>query len=112
MRIVWAINDDNGLTNVNDLAALIANCQANKMLPMIELHDATGDLSQLPKLANEWTHHGVLRVLFHAGGNLLVNIGNEVGADTVTANQWVSANTPVIRQLRNSGPRARRCNHG
>lgn len=105
VRIVWAINDDNGPTNVNDLAALIANCQANKMLPMIELHDATGDLSQLPKLANYWTRNEVLRVLFNAGGNLLINIGNEVGDDTVTANQWVSAYTPVIRQMRNAGIR-------
>jgi hypothetical protein len=105
VRIVWAIEDDNGPTNVNDLAALIANCQANKMLPMIELHDATGDLSKLPRLANYWTRNDVLEVIFKAGGNLLINIGNEVGDDTVTANQWVSAYTPVIRQMRNAGIR-------
>ena len=105
VRIVWAIEDDNGLTNVNDLAALIANCQTNKMLPMIELHDATGDLSQLPKLGNYWTRNDVLQVIFNAGGNLLINIANECGDDTVTANQWVSAYTPVIRQMRNAGIR-------
>jgi mannan endo-1,4-beta-mannosidase len=105
VRIVWAITDDNGPTEVTDLAALIANCQASKMLPMIELHDATGDLSKLPQLANYWTRNDVLQVLFNAGGNLLVNIGNEVGDDTVTANQWVAAYTPVIRQLRQAGIR-------
>jgi len=105
VRIVWAIKDDNGPTDVTDLAALIANCQANKMLPMIELHDATGDLSKLPQLGNYWTRNDVLQVIFNAGGNLLVNIGNEVGDDTVTANQWVSAYTPVIRQLRQAGIR-------
>jgi mannan endo-1,4-beta-mannosidase len=105
VRIVWAIEDDQGTTNVNDLAALIANCQANKMLPMIELHDATGDLSQLPRLGNYWTRNDVLQVIFNAGGNLLINIANECGDDTVTANQWVSAYTPVIRQMRNAGIR-------
>ena len=105
VRIVWAIEDDNGPTDVNDLAALIANCQANKMLPMIELHDATGDLSQLPKLGNYWTRNDVLQVIFNAGGNLLVNIGNEVGDDSVTTNQWVNAYTSVIRQMRNAGIR-------
>lgn len=105
VRIVWAIKDDNGPTDVTDLAALIANCQANKMLPMIELHDATGDLSRLPQLGNYWARNDVLQVIFNAGGNLLVNIGNEVGDDTVTANQWVSAYTPVIRQLRQAGIR-------
>jgi len=105
VRIVWAIKDDNGPTNVNDLAALIANCQANKMLPMIELHDATGDLSKLPQLANYWTRNDVLQVIFNAGGNLLVNIGNEVGDEGVDANAYIQAYTPVIRQLRNAGIR-------
>jgi mannan endo-1,4-beta-mannosidase len=105
VRIVWAINDDQGATNVNDLAALIANCQANKMLPMIELHDATGKLGLLPQLANYWTRNDVLQVIFNAGGNLLINIANEAGEDGVTANQWVSAYTPVIRQMRNAGIR-------
>lgn len=105
VRIVWAIEDDNGPTNVNDLAALIANCQANKMLPMIELHDATGDLSKLPELANYWTRNDVLQVIFNAGGNLLVNIANESGDDGVTANQWVSAYTPVIKKMRAAGIR-------
>lgn len=105
VRIVWAIEDDNGATNVNDLAALIANCQANKMLPMIELHDATGDLSKLPQLANYWTRNDVLQVIFNAGGNLLINIANECGDDTVNANQWVSAYTSVIRQMRDAGIR-------
>jgi mannan endo-1,4-beta-mannosidase len=105
VRIVWAIKDDNGPTDVTDLAALIANCQASKMLPMIELHDATGDLAKLPQLGNYWTRNDVLQVLFNAGGNLLINIGNEVGDDTVTTTQWVSAYTPVIRQLRQAGIR-------
>jgi mannan endo-1,4-beta-mannosidase len=104
-RIVWAPEVDNGPTTVNDLTALIANCQANKMLPMIELHDATGDLSKLPKLGNYWTRNGVLQVIFNVGGNLLINIGNEVGDDRVTANQWVAAYTPVIRQMRTAGIR-------
>jgi mannan endo-1,4-beta-mannosidase len=105
VRIVWAIVDDHGRTDVADLAAVIANCQKNKMLPMIELHDATGDLSKLPKLADYWTRSDVLQVIFNAGGNLLVNIGNEVGDDTVGVNGFINAYTPVIRKMRNAGIR-------
>jgi mannan endo-1,4-beta-mannosidase len=105
VRIVWAIEDDHGRTDVDDLAAVIANCQNNKLLPMIELHDATGDLSKLPRLADYWTRNDVLQVIFDAGGNLLVNIGNEVGDDTVGVNDFIDAYTPVIRKMRNAGIR-------
>lgn len=105
VRIVWAIEDDNGPTNVNDLDALITNCRNNKMLPMIELHDATGDLGKLPQLGNYWTRNDVLGVIFKHSAHLLVNIGNEVGDDGVDANAWVSAYTPVIRKMRNAGIR-------
>lgn len=105
VRIVWAINDDNGATNINDLDAIITNCRNNGMLPMIELHDATGDLSQLPQLANYWTSNDMLRVIFKHSDYLLVNIGNEVGDDGVDAQDMINAYTPVIRQMRNAGIR-------
>jgi mannan endo-1,4-beta-mannosidase len=106
VRIVWASVDDVGTTNPSQLAALIANCQANKMLPMIELHDIDdGDINRLPEAANYWTRNDVLKVIFDAGGNLLLNIANEVGDDEVDVDTFVSAYTPVIRKLRNAGIR-------
>jgi mannan endo-1,4-beta-mannosidase len=105
VRIVWAIEDEHGPTSVNDLDVLIANCRDNKMLPMIELHDATGDLGMLPRLANYWTRDDVLKVIFKHSAHLLVNIGNEVGDDDVDANAWVAAYTPVIRKMRKAGIR-------
>jgi mannan endo-1,4-beta-mannosidase len=105
VRIVWAINDDNGATSVNDLDALITNCRNNGMLPMIELHDATGDISLLPQLADYWTRNDVLDVIFKHSAYLLVNIGNEVGDDGVDVNEFISAYTPVIRRMRNAGIR-------
>ena len=106
VRIVWAITNDHGkATRPGDLATIISNCQNNKMLPMVELHDATGDLGQVGRLADYWVRHDMLQVIFNAGGNLLVNIANEAGDETVTPQQFISVYTPVIRQLRNAGIR-------
>jgi mannan endo-1,4-beta-mannosidase len=106
VRIVWAItNDRDQATMPSDLATIIANCQASKMLPMIELHDATGDLGQVQRLADYWVRNDMLQVIFNAGGNLLVNIANEAGDETVTAQQFINTYTPVIKQMRNAGIR-------
>jgi mannan endo-1,4-beta-mannosidase len=106
VRIVWTITSDRGkATKPGDLATIIANCQANKMLPMIELHDATGKLGQVQRLADYWVRNDMLQVIFNAGGNLLVNIANEAGDDTVTTQQFINTYTPVIQQMRNAGIR-------
>src|SRR5690242_18037656 len=47
VRIVWAITKDlkpdGGQTDLDILDALITNARKNQLIPMIELHDATGD---------------------------------------------------------------------
>jgi mannan endo-1,4-beta-mannosidase len=59
VRIVWAIasNLQSGgpATSTMTLDALIANAKANHLIPMIELHDATGDWSRLNELVTYWT---------------------------------------------------------
>lgn len=105
VRIVWAINDDNGPTDVNDLDALITNCRNNKMLPMIELHDATGDLGKVPQLVDYWVRNDVRAVIFKHSANLLLNIANEAGDDGVTTQQWVNTYTSAVQRLRNAGIR-------
>jgi mannan endo-1,4-beta-mannosidase len=100
VRIVWAIKDDNGLTSVSQLDALITNCRNNKMLPMIELHDATGNLGMVPQLVDYWVRDDVREVIFKHSAHLLLNIANEAGDDTVTAQQWVNTYTTAIKRLR------------
>lgn len=106
VRIVWAIENDRGqATKPSDLATIIANCQANKMLPMVELHDATGDLGQVQRLADYWVREDMLRVIFNAGGNLLLNIANEAGNEKVTAQPFINTYTAAIQKMRSAGIR-------
>ena len=44
-------------------------------------------------------------MIFKYSDYLLVNIGNEVGDDSVGVNEFISAYTPVIRKMRNAGIR-------
>ncbi|MFT4037982.1 MAG: cellulase family glycosylhydrolase [Thermomicrobiales bacterium] len=100
VRIVWAINDDVGPTTVSQLDSLITNCRANNLLPMIELHDATGNLPMVPQLVDYWVRDDVRTVIFKHSAYLLLNIANEAGDDTVTAQQWVSTYTDAVKRLR------------
>jgi mannan endo-1,4-beta-mannosidase len=103
VRIVWGIrNDKNQATDVSVLDQLISNSLANGLLPMIELHDATGDFGQLYSLVDYWTRPEVVNVINAHSQALLVNIGNEVGDDTVDANQFISGYTNAVQRMRNA----------
>jgi mannan endo-1,4-beta-mannosidase len=107
VRIVWAITKDlsrNGPpTDPDVLDALITNAQANRLVPMIELHDATGDWSRLDDLVAYWTRPRIVEIITKHRAYLLVNIGNEVGDDTVTADQFATRYTRAVQSLRNAG---------
>ena len=49
------------------------------MIPMIEIHDATGDWSKLPKVINYWDNPTTVAVIKRHEKYLLVNIANEAG---------------------------------
>jgi mannan endo-1,4-beta-mannosidase len=94
VRIVWAITNNlqagGPATSTATLDALIANAKANHLIPMVELHDATGDWSRLNELVHYWTQPAVVKILQKHKAHLLVNIGNEVGDDTVSQADFVA----------------------
>jgi mannan endo-1,4-beta-mannosidase len=55
IRIVWNTNGSS-----SDLDLAIENCIALDMIPMIELHDATGDWSLLQKCVDYWCREDVV----------------------------------------------------
>jgi mannan endo-1,4-beta-mannosidase len=97
-RIVW---NDTG--SPADLDLVISQCVASHMIPMIEDHDATGDLSQLPRVLAYWTRPDIVSVLKKHSEYLLLNIANEAGNDTVTDDAFLAAYTSAIRALRGVG---------
>ena len=103
VRIVWKISNEGAPTDLNILDALITNAKQNHLIPLIELHDATGDWNSLHKLVNYWIQPAVVNIIQKHQEYLLVNIGNEVGDDQVTDAQFIAGYTTAIQSLRTAG---------
>ncbi len=105
VRIVWLsqpgqFEQDAG---PDGLDRTIQDCIDNDMIPMVELHDATGDWSKLQAMVDYWKRPDVVTVLQKHQKYLLVNIANESGDETVTNQQFEDGYRSAIEQLRTAG---------
>jgi mannan endo-1,4-beta-mannosidase len=82
------------------LDILLKNCIATKMLPMLELHDATGKWEKLDSCVAFWLQSDVTAVLKKYERFLLLNIANECGDGTVTQAAFSEKYALVIKRLR------------
>jgi mannan endo-1,4-beta-mannosidase len=89
----------------SDLEKLIANCISNQLIPMPELHGATGKWTELTKQVDYWVRQDVVDVIKKYEKNLLVNIANEAGDGTVTDSQFRTEYKNAITRMRNAGIR-------
>ena len=109
VRIVWAMTEDldpNGVpTSSATLDALIKNAKVNHLIPMVELHDATGNWSRLDELVDYWTKPEITTVIARHQHYLLVNIGNEVGDDTVSKADFLAAYSAAVQRMRKANIR-------
>ena len=96
-------NRTRAATSTATLDALITNAKANHLIPMIELHDATGDWGRLNDLVDYWTQPAVVSIIRKHQAYLLVNIGNEVGNDTVSQADFVAGYTDAVQRMRAAG---------
>jgi mannan endo-1,4-beta-mannosidase len=97
VRIVWT---DEGTAEELDQA--VANAVAQQLIPLVEHHGATGDLSQVPAVVDYWTRPDVVAVLEKHERYLLLNIANEAG-DSVTPGDFQSTYQAAIDRLRQAG---------
>jgi mannan endo-1,4-beta-mannosidase len=105
VRLAWLSAEDNPRATAANLDALISNCIAAGMIPMPELHGATGKWEKLQKQVDYWVSPEVLRVLKKHESYLLVNIANEAGDRTVTDDQFKAGYGQAIGRLRQAGLR-------
>lgn len=106
VRIVWTTQEANGQpTQASELDNLIAKCSAQQMIPMVEVHDATGNWSKLNQMVDFWQRSDILAVIRKHEKYLLVNIANECGDDQVTDTQFTQGYTNAVQQLRQAGIR-------
>ena len=85
------------------LEALINTAIEAGLLPMIELHDATGDWSRLDDLVAYWSRPAIVDIITAHQDALLVNIGNEVGDDTIGESKFIDGYSRAVQALRCAG---------
>lgn len=105
VRIVWLATDDvtKQPTKAADLDNLITKCVAQQMIPIVEVHDATGDWSKLGAMVDYWKRPDILAVIKKHERYLLVNIANECGNDQVKDDQFIAGYSQAVQQLRQAG---------
>lgn len=97
VRIVW---EAQGGFGANRLREVIASALAQRLVPMLELHDVTGstDNADLLGMAEYLTQDEVKAVLVEFEEFLLVNVANEwSGPD------WIGGYTAAVEHLRDEG---------
>lgn len=105
VRIVWLANPANGEVDAGPagLDRTIQDCIDNDMIPMVELHDATGDWAKLNSVVQYWLRQDVIDIVKKHEKYLLVNIANECGDDQVSNDQFTAGYEAAVAQLRAAG---------
>ena len=102
VRIVLADGDRWEYDSADVITGLIDQCRANKMIAIVEVHDATGsnDTKMLQSAADYWIQ--VKKALIGTEDCVILNIANEwVGK--WESNVWREGYTEVIPELREAG---------
>ncbi len=98
VRIVW-----NSTGTPAQLDRAIGNAIARQMIPIIENHDATGNLNALAKVVDWWVTPEIVRVINSHEKYLLVNIANEAGDRHVNQAAYIEAYKTAITRMRRAG---------
>jgi mannan endo-1,4-beta-mannosidase len=98
VRIVWTTDG-----TAEQLNTAIHNCRLYNMVPMVELHDATGVWSDLEACVDYWTRDDVVEVLLEHQEYLLLNIANECGDASISESDFLSGYTDAITRIRDVG---------
>jgi len=100
IRIVWSTSG-----SASRLDQIMTRCEQLGMVPMPEVHDATGGTtsSSLSSCASYWARSDVAAVLKNHARDVLINIANEWGGNGVTDANWRDAYESAISIIRNAG---------
>ncbi|MFC9504084.1 cellulase family glycosylhydrolase [Streptomyces sp. NPDC057002] len=91
--------------SAQDVAGVIAQCKANRLICVLEVHDTTGygeeaAAGTLDHAADYWI--GLKDVLTGQENHVIINIGNEPWGNTNPAG-WTEPTTAAVKKLRNAG---------
>ena len=100
VRIVW-----NTRGRISDLDNIMGLCIANGMIPIPEIHDTTGNWDRLPDALDYWLREETLQVLSNHQEYMILNVGNEPGADKVSESEFFDVYHMIVTKMRAAGIR-------
>jgi mannan endo-1,4-beta-mannosidase len=98
VRIVWQTNG-----SASELNSAVYNCIQYGMIPMVELHDATGDWSKLQQCVNYWIREDIVNVILDYEPYLILNIANECGDASISNTAFRTGYESAVNQIREAG---------
>lgn len=99
-RIFWKVQP--GGTPA-ELDRTIANCRAEKMIPIPCVWDATGKWENLERCIDFWCRPSIVEVLRKHEDCLVVNIANEAGKRDVTDQEYRTRYADALKRMRRAG---------
>jgi len=99
VRIMWMMWRDAHLVE-----EAVAHAIELEMIPILEMHDATGQWDKLDEVVDYWLDE-LLEIVNAFEENLIVNIANEAGDHNVTDQQFLEGYTRAIERMREAGIR-------
>lgn len=105
VRIVWLAQPSPAEVDagVDGLDRTIQDCIDNDMIPIIEMHDATGQWAKLQMVLDYWKRPDVIAVIKKHEKYLIINIANECGEYEVTDEMFKAGYESALTQLRTAG---------
>lgn len=103
VRIVWLDDGENAEGTAENLDKIISSCIANGMIPMPELHGATGQWNKLTNMVDYWVRPDVVKVLKKHQQYLLLNIANEAGGWEATNEHFRRDYAAAVSRIRQTG---------
>ncbi|WP_405640260.1 cellulase family glycosylhydrolase [Streptomyces sp. NBC_00019] len=105
VRVVLADGHRWTANSAADVANVVSQCKANKLICVLEVHDTTGygeeaAAGTLDQAADYWI--GLKNVLAGEENYIIINIGNEPWGNTDPAG-WTAPTTAAIKKLRAAG---------
>ncbi|MCQ2106668.1 MAG: cellulase family glycosylhydrolase [Fibrobacter sp.] len=95
VRIVW-----NTRGRISDLDHIITECITNGMIPIPEIHDTTGNWDRLHEALEFWTREETLQMIFNHQQYLIINIGNEPGAEEQDPSEFFDVYSLIVTRMR------------
>ncbi len=98
VRIVWLTEG-----SPEELDVAITNAINNRLIPLVDCHDSTGEWDHLQVCVDYWVRPDVLAVLKKHEAYLLINIANEAGKTIVPDDEYRAGYALAIWRMRAAG---------